>query len=84
MSEIIEGGAIAADGGHVPGVCNTAGEFIRSLEDGYFDQDLYQAIRDLSAKMNDHAATHGTASGSVSITLNFKQDGGVTEIKASF
>lgn len=83
MTDIIEQPR-AADGGHVPGACNSAGEFISSLEDGYFDNDLHQALRELSAKLNDHAGANGVATGSVTISINFKQDGDVTEIKAAF
>lgn len=75
----------AADGGHVPGACNTLGEFVRSLEDGQFDADCYAAIRDLSAKLNEHAwSAGGRAKGKVTISLDFAQEGGITEIKATF
>lgn len=75
----------AADGGHVPGACNTLGEFIRSLEDGQFDADCYQDVKDLSAALAEHAWRNGgKAKGKVVITLDFNQDGGITEIKSSF
>lgn len=75
----------AADGGHVPGACNTLGEFIRSLEDGQFDADCYEAVKELSAALNEHAWSNGgKARGKVSITLDFAQEGGITEIKTSF
>lgn len=75
----------AADGGHVPGACNTMGEFVRSLEDGQFDADCYEAIKALSAAMHEHAWNNGgKAKGKVTITLDFAQEGGVTEIKANF
>ena len=75
----------AADGTHVPGACNTMGEFVRSLEDGQFDADCYEAIKDLSATMHEHAWSNGgKAKGKVAITLEFTQEGGITEIKASF
>lgn len=75
----------AADGGHVPGACNTLGEFIRSLEDGQFDADCYEQIKDLSAALAEHAWRNGGKSkGKATITLDFNQDGGVTEIKANF
>lgn len=75
----------AADGGHVPGACNTLGEFVRSLEDGQFDADCYQAIKALSAALNEHAWQNGgKAKGKVTIALDFTQDGGVTEIKATY
>ena len=74
-----------ADGGHVPGACNTLGEFVRSLEDGQFDADCYEAIKDLSAALHEHAWSNGgKAKGKVTIALDFTQEGGVTEIKASF
>jgi hypothetical protein len=75
----------AADGGHVPGACNTLGEFVRTLEDGQFDADCYQAIKGLSAKLNESAwANGGKAKGKVTITLDISQDGGVTEIKSAY
>jgi len=77
--------ARAADGGHVPGACNTLGEFIRSLEDGQFDADCYEAVKDLSAALNEHAWSNGGKSkGKLTISLDFAQEGGITEIKASF
>lgn len=76
---------IAADGGHVPGACNTLGEFIRSLEDGQFDADAYAAIKRLSAALKSTAMTNGgKAKGKVTIALDFAQEGSVTAIKATF
>lgn len=78
-------GTRAADGGHVPGACNTMGEFIRSLEDGQFDADCYEAIKDLNADLAEHAWSNGgKAKGKVTITLEFSQEGGMKEIKANF
>jgi hypothetical protein len=75
----------AADGGTVPGACNTLGEFVRTLEDGQFDADCYEAIKELSAALNDHAgAMGGKAKGKVTITLDFSQEAQVTEIRSSF
>lgn len=75
----------AADGGHVPGACNTLGEFVRTLEDGQFDADCYEAIKSLSAKLNEAAWTSGgRAKGKVTITLDIAQEGGVTEIKSAY
>lgn len=75
----------AADGGHIPGACNTLGEFVRSLEDGQFDADCYTAIKDLSAAMNEHAWNNGgKAKGKVTVTLEFIQEGVLTEIKSAF
>lgn len=75
----------AADGGHVPGACNTLGEFVRTLEDGQFDADCYEAIKDLSAKLHEAAwANGGKAKGKVVITLDISQEGGVTEIRSAF
>jgi hypothetical protein len=87
QSETIDeaGPAIAADGGYIPGACNTGAEFIRSLEDGQFDADFYAGVKDLAADLQEHAWNHGgKAAGKVTITLDFKQDGGVTEIKSGF
>lgn len=83
--EIIEATGVAADGGAVPGTCSTLGEFVRSLEDGQFDADCYTAIRDLAAEMQQHAWQNGgKAKGKVSLSIEFAQEGTLTEIKASF
>lgn len=82
---IIDQPSRAADGGHVPGACNTLGEFVRTLEDGQFDADCYEAIKDLSAKLHEHAwANGGKSKGKVTITFDISQEGGVTEIKSVF
>src|SRR3546814_11034011 len=75
----------AADGGHVPGACNTLGDFVRSLEDGQFDADAYAAIKRLSAALTATAMSNGgKAKGKVTISLDFEQEGSVTQIKAAF
>jgi len=75
----------AADGGHVPGACNTLGDFVRSLEDGQFDVDAYAAIKRLSAALTATAMSNGgKAKGKVTISLDFEQEGSVTQIKAAF
>jgi len=75
----------AADGGHVPGACNTLAEFIRSLEDGQFDADVYQQLKELSAEMANHAwANGGKSKGKLTIAIDFVQEGGVVEIKAGY
>ena len=85
MQEKAEPPSRAADGGPVPGACNTLGEFIRTVEDGQFDADCYVAIRDLNAKMAECAwRSDGKAKGKVTITLDFTRDGGITEIKSAF
>lgn len=74
---------IAADGYHVPGACNTMADFIRQLEYGQFDADAYAAVRELAEDMADHAAVMGgKATGKIVITLDFKQEIEVTEIRA--
>lgn len=75
----------AADGGHVPGACNTLAEFIRSLEDGQFDADCYEGIKELAADMHEHAWHNGgKAKGKLTITVEFSQEGGITELKSAF
>ncbi len=75
----------AADGGRVPGACNTLAEFIRSLEDGQFDADCYEALKDLAATLCDVAfQAGGKAKAKFTITLDFVQEGGVTAIKSAF
>lgn len=83
-TEIIEQPARAADGSHMPGACSTLGEFIRSLEDGQLDADCYAQIKELSAAMNDQARHLGASKGKVTITLDFKQEGQITYIKAAY
>ncbi|MCW2395864.1 MULTISPECIES: hypothetical protein [unclassified Sphingobium] len=75
----------AADGGRVPGACNTLAEFIRNLEDGQFDADCYQEVKELAANMTEHAWNNGgKAKGKLTITLDFIQEGGIVEIKSAF
>lgn len=81
----LDGPTRAADGGHVPGACNTMAEFIRGLEDGQFDADAYEALRELAAAMQEHAWRNGGKSkGKLTITVDFTQDGGVTQMKSAF
>lgn len=76
---------VAADGGHVPGACNTLGMFIGSLEDGQFDADAYAAIKRLSAALKATAiSSGGKAKGKVTIALDFEKEGAATAIKATF
>lgn len=83
--QIIDQGYRAADGGHVPGACNTLGEFVRSVEDGQFDADVFDKLRDLNAALCEHAQHNGgKAKGKLTLTFDFNQDGGVTEIKSAF
>ncbi|MBD3762619.1 hypothetical protein [Rhizorhabdus sp.] len=82
--QIIEGNT-AADGGHVPGACNTLGEFVRSIEDGQFDADAFVLLKELNAALIDHAQHHGgKAKGKMSLTFDFTQEGGITEIRSNF
>lgn len=75
----------AADGGRVPGACNTLAEFLRTLEDGQFDADCYSALQDLAADLCDAAyQSGGKAKGKFTIQLEFVQEGGVTAIKSSY
>lgn len=75
----------AADGGHVPGACNTLGDFVRSLEDGQFDADAYAAVKRLDAALHAAALTNGgKAKGKLSITVEFEREGSVTTIKSAF
>lgn len=80
-----DGPIIAADGGTVPGTCNTLAEFIRTLEDGQLDADCYEAVKKLSAELNEAAwQSGGKAKGKITITLDFSQEGQITEIRSSF
>lgn len=79
--EIIER---AADGGPVPGACNTTGQFISSLEDGQFDADVHAKLRELAAAMNDQARTLGGSKGKLTITIDFKQEAQIVHVKAAY
>lgn len=78
------GGERAADGGHVPGACNTLGQFISSLEDGQFDADVMAQLKELAAQMNDQARYSGTSKGKLTITVEFKQEAQIVKLKAGF
>lgn len=83
--DIADEGRIAADGGYVPGACNTLGEFFDSLEEGQFSADLYGEIRKLADKLQEHAQYNsGKAKGKVSITAEFVQEAALTKIKVSY
>lgn len=75
----------AADGGYVPGACNSFGEFVASLEEGQFDADLYAQVKELSESLQEHAAYNGgKAKGKVTLVLELVQEAQITKIKASF
>lgn len=76
--------ARAADGGHVPGACNTLGQFIGSLEDGQFDADVMTQLKELAAQMNDQARYTGASKGKLTITVDFKQEAQIVKLKAAF
>lgn len=82
--EIETGGTRAADGGHVSGACNTLGQFISSLEDGQFDADIHEQLRDLAAAMNDQARVLGGSKGKLQITIDFKQEAQIVYVKGSY
>lgn len=77
-------GGRAADGGHVPGACNTTGEFISSIEDGQFDADVQGALRELAARMNDQTRALGGSKGKITITIDFKQEAQILTLKAAY
>lgn len=82
---IDQGPTVAADGGHIPGACNTLGEFIRSVEDGQFDADAFAQLKDLNAALIDHAQHNGgKAKGKMTLTFDFTQEGGITEIRSNY
>lgn len=53
-----------------------------ALEDGRFNREVTDALRDLTAALND--APGGAAKGSLTFTLNFKLDGGVMEVAGDY
>lgn len=75
----------AADGGVMPGACNTAGQFITSLEDGQFDADLFRELQRMAGDLSDHAmANSGKAKGKISITIDVVQEAQVVQLAAKF
>lgn len=82
--EIVDTSMRAADGGYVPGACNTLGEFIASLEDGQFDADVQAQLKELAAAMNDQTRTYGGSKGKLTITIDFKQEAQIVYMKAAY
>lgn len=58
--------------------------FIAMLEDGQLHHDLSEALRDLNAKMNDHAVNSGKAKGKLSLNIDFTLNKGVFDITSDF
>ncbi|TZG24888.1 hypothetical protein [Sphingomonas montanisoli] len=80
-----DGPSIAADGGYIPGACNTLGEFIQTLEDGQFSADCYQAVKQLNADLCDTAFHNGgKAKGKLTIVVDIAQEGGVVSLKSTY
>lgn len=63
----------------------TFGILIAGLEDGQLNQDLTQAVSDIVARLHDTERDQGgSPSGTLTLKLAMKLDGGVIEIKGSF
>ena len=61
--------------------CHTFAQFLQEAENGDLHADLSKAIRDLIAKLHDHAAnTSGKAAGELSLKIKFKLDDAVVNV----
>jgi hypothetical protein len=59
--------------------------FIAMLEDGVLHEDLSEALRDISAEMNDHIRDYGgKAKAKLALTVEFSLENGVFEIVADY
>lgn len=75
----------AADGHPLRPAASTLGEFVGTLEDGEFDLECYNALKDMHQTMHELAmATNGIAKGKLTITVDFRLEGAVFHIKAGF
>ena len=72
----------AADGRALRPAASTFGQFIGFLEDGQFDADVALDLKEMAAKLQDIAATQGTAKGKLTVEIDFKVDNGMFVIAA--
>jgi hypothetical protein len=63
----------AADGGALPRPARTFGEFMRMLNNGQFDADVMDDLKDAAAELQDIAASSGgKAKGKLTITIDLE------------
>ncbi|MEC9346089.1 MAG: hypothetical protein VYB54_07670 [Pseudomonadota bacterium] len=68
-----------------PGPIRSFSAALAALEDGDLDADLSEAQRELIAAINDVAIEQGgTAGGKLALTVTYKVEGGVMEVRAAF
>lgn len=78
---------MAADGRLLMPVAQLFSHFIANLEDGQFDEDVTDALKDLAEVMNSQGARFGDRvkiKGKVAITLDFSLENGVFYIRSNF
>ena len=74
----------AADGRPLP-TAFTFGQFLQLLEDGEFHAELSENLREINAKLSQHAIDHGGApKAKLTVTLDFSLDHGVFEIAGKY
>lgn len=61
-----------------------APQIIGALEDGELARDFSAEIRKVLETLREHAAQKGSASGSVTLKLNFRLEGSSVDIDADF
>jgi hypothetical protein len=71
----------AADGGMMPPAANSFVDFVRFLEDGQFDRELTEVLRQMASDMSNNAIdSGGKAKGKLTLTFNFALEGRVFSI----
>ena len=74
----------AADGAALRPAASTLGEFIRLIEDGDFDAECYDDLKEMQTDMHNCAtAGNGIANGELTIKIKFKLEGAVFHIAAA-
>lgn len=73
----------AADGRPIRPAASTFGQFIGFLEDGQFDADVAQDLKDMAAELQDLAAAQGSAKGKLTVVVDFKVENGMFIIAAN-
>lgn len=72
----------AADGRALRPAASTFGQFIALLEDGQFDADVAQDLKEMAAELQDIAGTQGSAKGKLTVDIDFKVENGMFVIAA--
>lgn len=71
----------AVDGARLPPAANNFGDFVRFLEDGQFDAELTEALKELAGEMANAAIDSGGKSkGKLTVTFDFSLEGRIFSI----